>query len=63
MSETAQANNDYLDLRKRCKEQISDKSPLIRAADSRSKPIWGWSDGGEWSTQVAKCIRPSNTKE
>jgi hypothetical protein len=32
-------------------------------AVSRSKPIWGWSDGGEWSTQAAKCIRPSNTKE
>jgi Trp operon repressor len=28
-----------------------------------SKPIWGWSDGGEWSTQAAKCIRLSNTKE
>ena len=27
-----------------------------------SKPIWGWSDGVEWSTQAAKCIRPSNTK-
>ena len=34
-----------------------------RCADSQSKPIWGWSDGGEWSTQAAKCIRPSNTKE
>ena len=44
---------------------VMDAGLIIKqsCADSRRKSIWGWSDGGEWSTQGAKCIRPSNTKE
>jgi len=52
----------------RTQKYVGDNSDVTDAGEqscavSRSKPIWGWSDGGEWSTQAAKCIRPSNTKE